>query len=176
MDWGILLGLIAVAVAIYFGLWGFRKDVSDKISDIRDKVMVVGNTLDKAWDLMKIHYGASTGTVVRNLPNLGNIKVSAEPGPKNTMYIIEVEKPIFQEALLLKISRETQLGDKEKEIFGKEPQIGLTVFSPTRMRLTLPCTEPKICTDYITVVLKWLDSEYFTAIPEIKDFEENILI
>lgn len=71
MDWGLLLGLLAIAIAVYFGLWGFRKDVGDKLTDIRDKVMTMGVTLEKAWDLLKIHYGLSTGTVERNLTNFG---------------------------------------------------------------------------------------------------------
>jgi len=37
-DLGILLGLIAIAVAVYFGLREFRKDTSEKLSDIRECV------------------------------------------------------------------------------------------------------------------------------------------
>ncbi len=175
MDWAILVGLLAIAAAIYFGLWGFRKDISDKLSNIRDKVMTMGVTLDKAWDLLKIHYGAGTGTVERVLTNLGKTKISAEPGPDTTNYIVEVEKPVFHEKLIAKVYKEKGLIEKEKIIFGKELQMVVNVFSPTRMRLTIPCSESKACTEYMTLVLKWLDSVYFASLPTIKEFEEAIL-
>lgn len=175
MEWALFFGLLAIAIAIYFGLWGFRKDISDKIADVRDKVMTIGVTLDKAWDLLKIHYGASSSTVVRQLSNMGRTKISAEPGPNATSYIIEVEKPVFHQELIAKVYKEKGLVDKEHKIFGQELQMTVTVFSPTRMRLTIPCIEAKACTDYMTLALKWLDSVYFDSIPTINDFEESIL-
>ena len=64
-DLGIFLGFIALAVTIGIGIWGFRKDVGDKLSDIRDKIMVMGVTIDKAWELLRMHLGAENGTVER---------------------------------------------------------------------------------------------------------------
>jgi hypothetical protein len=113
--------------------------------------------------------------VERNLSNLGKTKISAEPGVTVTTYIVEIERPVLQQELLLKICNEKEFLEKEREIFGKEVDVQARVYSLTRMRLTLPCTESKTCTEYMTFVLKWLDSVYFAALPAIKDFEESIL-
>ena len=173
MDWGILLGLLAIAVAIYFGLWGFRKDITDKLSTINDKLITIGVIADKAWDLISRRFALAT--VERNLSNLGKTRISAEPSPTVTSYIVEIERPILQQELLLKICNEENFLEKEREIFSKEVSIKATVYSPTRMRIILPCTESKTCTEYMTFVLKWVDSVYFAALPAIKDFEEPIL-
>lgn len=174
-DLGILLGLIAVAVAIYFGFWGFRKDVTDKLSDIRDKVMTMGVTLDKAWDLLKIRLGGEAGTVERNLSNLGKTKISAQPAEDETVYVIEIEKPILHDDFIMKLSKTTDLEAKEKQLFNNEIPKVLTVI-PTRLQVRVPCTEPTKCTEYVSMLLKWLDSTYYNALPRIKEYEDPIQV
>jgi hypothetical protein len=174
-DLGILLGLIAVAVAVYFGLWGFRKDIGDKLTDIRDKVMAMGTTLDKAWDLLKIRLGGEFGTVERELTNLGKTRISAKPGQDETVYFVEVERPVLQDDFISKLAKGTDFEAKEMEFFGGQ----LTRIStpiPTRMTVKIPCTEARKCTDYMSMFLKWLDSVYYDALPKIKEYEEPIQV
>jgi len=179
IDLGLLIGLISIALALFlglfFGLAGFRKGVTSELSVIKDAVNAIRTTVDKTWDLVVLRFSASSGTVERELENLGKIKISAEPGEKETKYIIEIEKPIFHQEYIVKMYKERGLVEIEKKIFGKELNIVVTVFSPTRMRLTLPCMDPKPCTEYMTLVLKWLDSTYFESLGGIKEFEESIL-
>jgi len=174
-DLGILLGLIAIAVAVYFGLWGFRKDISDKLSDIRDKLIAMGLTLDNAWALLRMRLLEQTGTVERDLRNLGKTKITAKPGEKTTEYIIDIEKAVLDQGLISKLSITTGLEDIEKKFFGNEIPTGITPV-PTRAIVTLPCTEPQKCTEYMSIFLKWLDSAYYDSLPKIKDYEEPIQV
>ncbi|TEU18062.1 MAG: hypothetical protein E3I25_01900 [Dehalococcoidia bacterium] len=70
---GIFLGFIGIAVAIFFGLRAFR-------TDIKEKIIAIQETVGNVWDVVKRSpiFGA-TGTVERNLKNLGKIKITAEP-------------------------------------------------------------------------------------------------
>jgi len=175
MDWAVFSGLLAVAVAIYFGLQGFRKDVSDKLSDIRDRVIAMAMVVDRAWDLLKIHFGVATGTVERNLANLGKVKITARPSADMTTYFIYVEKPVLQDGLIEKLSKEGDLEEKEKQLFGGRVPTYLTNL-PNRLTVEVPCTDPKICTEYISVLLKWLDTTYYEGLSRIKEFEEPIQV
>ena len=188
---GLLVGLISIAIAIFFGLRGFRTGVTDKLSsieknteligDIKDsagrierEVVVIHGTVDKSWDLLRDMRFGESQTVERNLENLGKVKITAEPGEEQTSYLIEIEKPILKEGYIAKISKETELSKQEKELFGQET--GVRILSSNRLRLYLPSTEPAICTEYVTYLLKWLNSTYFESLSKIKDFEEPILL
>lgn len=193
IDLGLLIGLISIALALFFGrffgLRGFSKGISNELSNLRkntepigeikDKISVIGErviaiqgTTEKAWDLMSVAL-AKRGTVERNLDNLGKVKITAEPAADKTLYLIEIEKPILNQGYLVKISKETELAVKENELFGKEGPV--LVLSANRMRYSLPSTDPKTCTDFITFLLKWLNSTYVNSLDNIKEFEETIL-
>ncbi len=62
---------------------------------------------------------------------------------------------------------------RENELFGKEGHI--LVLSANRMRYRLPSTDPKACTEFVTFLLKWLNSTYVESLKEIKEYEEPIL-
>ena len=175
MDWALLAGLLAIAVAIFFGLWGIRKNISDKLSDIRDRLIVMGTTLENAWDLIKIHFAGRAGTVERNLKNLGKTSITARPAVNVTSYFIEVEKPVLQGGLISKLGKETKLENKEKELFGGRIP---TIYAPlaNHLRVEVPSADPRICTEYISLLLSWLDSTYFEALQNIKDYEEPIQV
>jgi hypothetical protein len=175
MNWALLIGLIGIALAIFFGLWGFRRDISGKLSDIRDKVISMGVTLEKAWDILRIHFAGATGTVERTLKNLGKTTITAKPEVDKTTYIIIVDKPVLQEGLIIKLSKETELENREKEMFGGQLS-QVYVSYPNQMRIVVPCVDPRICTEFISMLLKWLDSIYFNALPRIKDYEESIQV
>jgi len=177
IDLGLLIGLISIAIALFFGLFfglaGLRSSIVTELSTIKETVIAIRTTAEKTWDLILTRFPTSGGTIERELENLGKVKITAEPGQKETAYLIEVEKPIFREGLLIKTSNEPEFVNKEKELLGKEGTVSVSL--PTRMRYHLPTTDPKTCTEFMTFLLKWLNSTYVESLKDVKEFEEPIL-
>lgn len=174
MNWELVVGLVAIALSLFFGLRNFGTGVRHNLSDIREKLVAIGVTMDKTWDLLSLHFRGQTGTVERHLPNLGKVRVTAESGATETVYVVDIEKPILTQLAVVKLTKMTSFAQKEKEFFGQETKI--TVFSPSRMRVWLPAIDPELCTGYMTLFLKWLDSEYIARLPQLlSEFEEPIL-
>ena len=177
MDVGLLIGLISIALALFFGIFfglsGFRKSVTSELSTIKETIIAIRTTVDKTWDLILIHFPTGGGTIERTLDKLGKVRITAEPGEKQTTYLIEIEKPILRQGLLVKKGKEREFLEKEKELLGKEG--GVTVLSPTRLRYELPSTDSKTCTEFVTFLLKWLNSTYVESLKVIGEFEEPIL-
>ena len=169
----LLIGLVAIALAIFFGLWGFRRGIISELSTIKETVIKIQGTAEKTWDLVLRRFPESGGTVVRELENLGKVRITAEPGEKETSYLIEIEKPILREGFFIKGTKEPEFLKKEVGFFGKEANA--SVFSANRMRYYLPTTDPKTSTEFITFLLKWLNSTYVESLKGIKEFEEPIL-
>ena len=170
----ILLGLLSISVSIYFGLRGFRKDLGGDISTIREKTVIIQETVRNVWEVVRISpaLGAS-GTVERELKNLGRIKISAEFHESMTTYLLEASKPAFDAGLIDRLSKETGLATKEREMFGgAEPR--LTDILPNKLKVDVPSTDAKVCTTYISLLLKWLDTTYWEKWPKLEDFEEPI--
>ncbi len=180
-DLGLFIGLISIALALFlglfFGLAGFRKGITSELSAIKEAVIVIRTTVEKTWDLILTCFPTGAGTVERELENLGTAKISAEPGRDQTTYLIEIEKPLLKEGLFLKKALEWDFIRQETKILGDEgaQQVRVTILSPHRMRYYLPSTDPKACTEFITFLLKWLNSAYFESLGGIKEFEEPIL-
>ncbi len=187
-DYGLLIGLISIALSLflglYFGLAGFRKgvtselssikkDVITELSSIKEAVIAVRTTVEKTWDLIVSQFGVSGGTIERELENLGNVKITAEPGAEVTTYLIEIEKAIMKEGPFFKKAEETDFVKQETEILGGKT--GIIILSPHRMRYSLPSTDPEVCTEFITFFLNWLNSTYFESLEQITEFEESIL-
>lgn len=170
---GIFLGFIGIAFAIFFGLAGFRKGITSELSTIKEAVVAIRTTVEKTWDLIVLRFGVSGGTVKRELENLGTVRITAEPGADKTSYLIEISNPILNQGYLVKISKQTELAVKEKEFFGKEGTV--LVLSANRMRYSMLSTDPKTCTEFMTFLLKWLNSTYVESLKDIKEFEEPIL-
>ena len=173
---GIFLGLVGIAVAIFFGLRAFRTDIEGDLSTIKEKIIVIEGIAKNVWSVVKRSptFGA-TGTVERDLKNLGKIRITAEPHSNATTYFLDVDRPIFDVDLITKLSKQTGLEQKEREIFsGSVPEIGSPL--PNRLELELPSTEPSVCTKYISLLLKWLDSTYLESVPKIEEFEEPIQV
>lgn len=169
----IFFGVIAIALTIFFGLKGLPKDVLGELSRIKEAVIAIRTTVEKTWDLMLRQSAQGGGTVERQLENLGKVRITAEPGKDNTSYLIEIEKPLLKEGPLYKIVQEPDFVKQEGKILGQQSQI--TVLSPNRMRFNIPCTDPKPCTEFVTFLLKELNSTYVESLKEIKKFEESIL-
>ena len=146
------------------------------MSTIKEAVIAIRTTADKTWDLIVRQFIPSSGTVERELENLGKVRISAEPGKDETSYLIEIEKPILNEGLLIRASSQSEFVNTEKKLFGEQWKRSRGVFlSPTRTRYYLPSTDPKTCTGFVTFILQWLNSTYVDSLKDIKEFEEPIL-
>ena len=172
----IFLGLIGIAVGVFIGLKAFQTDIKAELSSIRDKVGVIQQTAQNVWDVIKRSpLAGATGTVERNLKNLGKVKITAEPHLNTTIYYLVSEKAVFDGERIDKLSKETNFEEREKELFGgKVPLISMSTPLPNRLQMIVPCIEPTVCTRYISLFLEWLDSVYFETLPKVEDFEEPI--
>ena len=173
----VLIGLLGIAIGIFFGLRGFRTQVVPTLSKIEEHTRSIKDIkdiavkLDERTDLILKYAFPTKGTVEGALKNLGKVRVTAEPHKEGTNYLIEVEKPLLKEGLITIMSSKYGLYEKWKELFREEAKIRL--ISPTRGVFYLPSTDPKICTEFISFFLKWLDSEYFKSLEkELKAYEE----
>lgn len=169
----IFFGLVAIALTVFFSLKGLPKGVQQELSTIKEAVLAIRGTVEKTWDIVARRFAPSSRTVERELENLGKVKITAEPAIGKTIYLIEIEKPILREEFFIKKAKEPEFLEKEVKLLGKEGEV--IVFSPNRLRYYLPSTDPKTCTDFITFLLNWLDSTYVESLKDIKEFEEQIL-
>lgn len=179
MNWELLVGLIAIAIAIFFGFGSltknFRdefKDISRQLASIKEKIIEVATKFDTAWGMINARWTAG-GTIQRTLPNLGKVQISASPEAKRTQYDIQVEKVVLKGGLIEKATRDSGFFNKEVELFG-EPT-GHMILSSHVMRLQVPSTDPKVCTQFLTEYLNWLNSTYTKALKAVDEFEEPIL-
>ena len=174
MGWELLVGLLSIAVAMYFGLQGLRSGIDRRLADIQDKVSKINILAEKTWDLLVQHFfGYQPGTVERKLKNLGLAKITARPEPNRTIYLVVVEKPVLYDGFIAKLSKETGLEEEEKQLFrGHVPVI--SAIQPNMLRIAVPSDDPKICTKYMSRFLKWLDTTYVEGLARIKEYEEPI--
>jgi len=179
----VLFSVIALAIAIFLGLRGFTSNIGDKLSSLKNDIVMqlssmnekmtkVETTVGNLWSLATGYLKGAPGTVIVPLKNFGDVKISALPGPDETTYIIEVAQGMLDAELIAKASKITGFSAKEITMLGKEP----AVFSlgKNRIRMILACTEPKKCTEYINEFLKWLDVEYPIVAKTFEEFEAGI--
>jgi hypothetical protein len=96
------------------------------------------------------------------LKNLGNVTVSASTiNPEETRYALQFEKPIKFEAIN-SVARQTGLAETEKRMFGKFA--GHLEVNPTHLLISVPSGDPKLCSEYISLFLRWLDSDYLAGL------------
>lgn len=180
---GIIFLGIALGVAIFLGLRGFTNRMNDQVSDAKDDIVEelsdIKETLTKidttTGNLVQIATGAAAGTVVRQLKNFGETQIAATPGPTNTTYTISVEKGIIDTDIMGRASLLTGLTEREVKMFGGQMVKSFSL-GRRRFRLTLPSTDPKVCTEYMSILLSWLDTEYQNELQGISAFEDNIKI
>lgn len=183
----IFFGLAGIGACVFFGLRGFKggvvgeirdttKDVRSDLSTIREKVVIMQETVKNVWGVVRRSpYLTGAGTVERRLENLGRVVITAEPHLESTDYFLKFEGSVFDADLIIKLSKETGVEEKEKEMFGGE-LAGINTPVPNRLEVEVPSTDPEVCTKYMSLFLKWLDSEYMKAAPKIEDFEEQIQV
>ncbi|MBE9482667.1 MAG: hypothetical protein IMY88_03200 [Chloroflexi bacterium] len=90
IDLGLLIGLVAIALAILLGLWGFRKGITNELSTIKEAAIAIRATVDKTWDLVALRFGESGGTVVRNLENLGKLKLQPSQNQRKPSTLLKL--------------------------------------------------------------------------------------
>jgi hypothetical protein len=171
----ILLGLVGIAIAVFFGLRSFSGGIKDELSTIKTKVIEIQQTAQNVWDVVRTNpLLVPGGTIEGETPNLGKLKITAEPHLDYTFYFVEVTKHIFDDKRIVQVSKETELTSKEKEMFGTD--VAIRTLVPTRIILKIPSIDPKLCAKYMSYFIKWLDSAYFQSLPKIDDFEKLIKI
>jgi hypothetical protein len=175
--------VFALALAIFLGLRGFTSNIGGKLSSLKNDIVMqlssmnekmtkVETTVGNLWNLAIGHLRGAPATVTVHLKNFGDTKISALPGPNETTYVIEVAQGMLDADLIAKASKITGFSAKEMTMLGREP----AVFSlgRNRVRMILPCTESKKCTEYINEFLKWLDVEYSEVAKTFDEFETGI--
>ncbi len=181
IDWGILIGLIGIAIAVFLGLRSFTGSIGKKLEAIKEKVNDIEHTANDVWAVIRRKFVETEGTIEVQLPNFGITRVSAEPGPRDTEYTLQVDSHKISSTYIAKLSLEKNLeidnelislNEYEKRLFKDE--VDVRSLGPRVLQVSIPCIEAKICTDYINTFLKWLDTIYFTAIPKVSDFEKSI--
>lgn len=170
-DLGMLLGLLGIAIAIFFGIYSFNNNIRNKLEDILRSLVKIDTRLE---DFVQFRDFSKSGTVEVELENFGKTKITAEPGLEDTSYIIEVTKGVLKASLINKLSKITGFEDKEKSLFSKGIPKTMSL-SPKAMRFRLLTTDPNLCVQYINLLLRWLDSEYTKGYKaEINTFENGI--
>lgn len=179
----VILAGVMIGLAVFLGLQNFTVTLSQKISNIKtailgelspikDRLVTIDERTNSIWLYELGKADSPTGTVEVYLTNFAKTTITAQPGKEVTSYIIQVEKGTLNAAYIAKVSEETRLNSIEKEMFGKLAEH--LALRPDRLQLIVPSTDPKTCTQYISTFLKWLDSEYFEALPNISAFESGI--
>jgi hypothetical protein len=161
--------VIALIVCIYRvdGKLSKIEDNTRGIPDIRNELTKLTERLDMA---LRIGIQLPKGTTTLTLKNLGKVEVTAEPNDKGTDYRIQVEKPVLKGGLIAKKSKETEMITKERELFSKEPNV-IVYPDSKHMVLTVPSTDSTICSRYVSLFLKWLDTTYWEALKEVQEYE-----
>jgi hypothetical protein len=168
MGLGVAL-LLALIVCIYRieGKLSKIQDNTGVIPEIRNELTKLTEKLDMA---LRMGIQLPKGTVTLTFKNLGKVEVTAEPGDKETNYRIIVEKPVLKGGLIAKKSKETEMATKERGLFGKETDI--FVYPDSRqMMIVVPSTDSTICSQYMSLFLKWLDTTYWEALKEVQEYE-----
>lgn len=195
----LLIGLLAIAVSIIGvgvtirselsglrrELGSFRSEANRMLSSIETTVERGVNTLERLNEFVRQKSGEpsstrglsmdipefpSTGAVEVECKNIGKVKVSAEPFEDETVYAIDVQKPILKTGFIVVKTKEKEFAGYETELFGRETRFRL--ISPNRVFWYVPSTDPKLCTKFIKYLISWLDTTYFNSLEE---FEKGIV-
>jgi hypothetical protein len=182
----ILLSVIGIAVAIYFGLRSFTNRISKQVdetknsivfelSGIKENIIKIITRVDDVWQLAAIFAkGQTVGTVEVELKNFGKTKITAEIAEKETRYIVQPGKGRLMGGAIAKISKGTTLIKTELEMFGHEVTL---IDIGNMLRIVVPSVDPKLCTQYMSLFLKWLDTEYAREVEsEVAKFEKDIKV
>jgi hypothetical protein len=166
-----IVGIVIPLMITFIGsiMWLARK--LDKIETNTDPIKAISETMIRLDERTKLLAGKTSGTVHITLKNLGDVSVSASPVDSNmTSYTLQFSKG-FNFSAIAAISKTTGFEDVEKKMFSQVPQ-ALPV-TPTLLILRVPSSDPKVCSNYVSKFLTWLDTEYFNRLGKaISEYEQ----
>jgi leucyl-tRNA synthetase len=169
--WVSILGIVIPFIASI--IWLSRK--LDKIETNTEPIKTINETMIRLDERTIALVGKVSGTVVVTLKNLGTVSVSASDVTREgTRYSLQFQNPVKRMEFIDRIADETGFNEKEKQMFGKNAT-SVTV-NPNRMVLVVPSNDPKLCSDYVSLFLNWLDSEYFTRVEKVIAEYEQIKV
>jgi hypothetical protein len=184
------ISVVTLALAVYLGLRGFGNRIGDKVdgikegvvlelSGIKENIVKIGTRVDDVWQLVSqlallLTKGQTIGTIEVELKNFGKTKISAEVATDKTVYTIQSEKGKLISNAVVRISKATSLAKIELEMLGQEAKVDNM---GAWLRVHIPSVDPKLCTQYMSSFLKWLDTEYVSALQsETNRFEKDIKV
>lgn len=182
----VLIGSIAIAIAVFFGLRStvnplgnklsvLKDDIVTELSNIKEKLARIEGATDNIWQFASAYF-TKGGTVTRSLKNFGDTRISAQPSSGYTAYTIRVERGHLDGASVDKLSKITDLEKRENELFSGQ-LVELQSIGSNALRVRVPSVDPNLCTKYMSMFLKWLDTEYAKALEaEIRKFEDDITV
>ena len=95
-------------------------------------------------------------------------------GDNRTTYSIKIEQAIFASRFLVaKANGNKKLQGKEKALFGEEPPSWHSPI-PNILRVEIPSEDKEKCSEYIALLLEWLNTEYFKERKELAEAESTI--
>lgn len=177
IELSVIVAIIAMLIALYLAIWS-RYGLKEDISLLRGDTALIKQSIEERMrdlsDVVKLLIAKGGGTIKHKFKNIGEVKISvADMSEKETIYHIKTTKPIFKSDLLIKKAKQTnEFLNLEIELFGKQAKISVLV--PTISRLTLPSTDVEVCSRFIAYYLGWLDTEYWTGLNRVKEFEKHL--
>ena len=162
-----VLGIVIPFIASI--IWLARK--LDRIEDNTQPIRTINETMIRLDERTTSLVSRVGGTVIVTLKNLGKVTVSATTmNPSETHYSLQFEKPIKFEAIN-SVARKTGLEEKEKQMFGKIAY-SVTV-NPNYLIVRVPSSDPKLCSEYISLFLRWLDTDYLAGLEKsLAEYEQ----
>jgi len=181
----VVLSGIAIAIAVFLGLRSTVNPIGDKISALKDdivtelsgikeRIIKIEGVADNIWGFIGGYLQRSEGTIIRDLKNFGKTKISVQPEARQTIYTIRVERGRLAGTMVDKLSKITDLEKTENELFMGNP-VEVTSYGSDMLRVTIPSTDSALCTKYMSIFLKWLDTKYIELLKsETSLFEDDI--
>jgi len=175
---GLILAIIGCSIAVLALLFS----ISGKLSRIRENTAKIDDVKTEVTKLatgvdVVIRYGLrdSHGTATVNLPQLGEVQITAHPGANNTEYAIRFGRThvILDAEYISKKSKELGFEKEELSLLGAVPKYTSVAFN--RLVVQVPSTDPEKCSTYISMLLRFIDSLVSRYKEELKHFE-NIKI
>lgn len=175
-DWVVLGGgLLAIALALWFGLQSFKGGIIDKLQKMSEDLSAMRTKLDAVWDVIPKGSPNWSGTVARELPRLGKMEISANPGDRWTQYFVKIQHDVINTSLLSMLTKRTGFEEYEKVLFGGE-EAEFNQVSRNAIVVKIPATDPAVTTEFMSKFLEWLDSEYIEGREQaLAEYEAPIL-
>ncbi len=170
----LILSIVGASIAVLSLLFKISGKLSrieentGKIEDVKTEVTKLATGVD-----VVIRYGLQTskGTATVTLPQLGQVLVSAQPGSERTEYKLRFTRThhVLNINYVAKKSKEHAFGRIAIGMFGEGTR--LNDVGPGTWVLTVPSTDPVLCSDYVSRFLKFVDSLLEGYTEELKKYE-----